>query len=108
MLANLNMHKMTSRADARRMIDGNGLTVSGLYQISGAVWLLAEQEQFSSPTKRRFMNFDGLSHDKTMGPLNTRTLTDVPRRARGLIPPFRKSKFIMENKPNKEYHKTYG
>ena len=43
----------------------------------------------------------------TLGPLNTRSLTDVRRRARELTPPARKGKFLTENKPNNKHHKMY-
>ena len=42
-----------------------------------------------------------------MGPLNTRSLTDVPRRATELIPPLQKGKFTAENKLNNKDHKLY-
>ena len=69
MLATLNMNTLTSRVDARRMMDGSGPTVSALYRISGVDWLLAEQEQFSSANALRFVDLDGLPQDNTMGPL---------------------------------------
>ena len=68
MLATLNMITLTNRADARRMMDGNCPTVSGLFRISGVDWLLAEQEQFSSSTALRFVDLDGLPQDNTMEP----------------------------------------
>ena len=60
MQATLNMNTLTSRANGRRMMDGNGPTVSGLYRISGVDWLLEEQDQFSSATALRFVDRDGL------------------------------------------------
>ena len=84
------MSTLTCRGDARRMIGGDGPTVSRLYRIPGVDWLLAEQEQFSSATTLRFVYLDGLPQDNTFGPLNTRSLTDVRRRARELTPPARK------------------
>ena len=107
MLATLNMNTLTSRVDARRMMDASGPTVSGLYRISGVDWLLAEQGQFSSATTLRFVDLDGLPQDNTMGPLTTRSLTDVRRRARELVPPLRSGKFTTENRPNNEHHKMY-
>ena len=103
----LNMNTLTCREDARRMIDGDGPTVTRLYRISGEDWLLEEQEQFSSATTLRFMDLDGLPQDNTFGPLNTRSLRDIRRRARKLTPPVRKSKFLAENKPNNKHHKLY-
>ena len=96
-----------SRADATRMMDGNGPTVSGLYRISGVDWLLAEKDQFSSATALRFVDLDGLLQHNTISPLNTRSLKDVCRRARELIPSLRKGKFTMENKPHKKHHQMY-
>ena len=64
------------------MIGGDGPTVTRMYRIPGVDWLLAEQEQFSSATTLRFVDLDGLPQDNTFGPLNTRSLTDVRRRAR--------------------------
>ena len=49
----------------------------------------------------------GLPQDNTFGPLNTRSLTDVRRRARQLTPPARKGEFLTENKPNNKHHKMY-
>ena len=89
------------------MIGGDGPTVSGSYRIPGVDWLLVEQEQFSSATTLRFVDLDGLPQDNTFGPLNTRSLTDVRRRARELTPPARKGKFLAENKPKNKHHKMY-
>ena len=112
MSAKLNMNTLTCREDARKMIGGEGPTVSRLYRISGVDWLLAGQEQFSSATTLRYVDLNGLPQDNTFGPLNTRSLTDVSRRrrARELTPPARKSKkgkFLAENKPNNKHHKMY-
>ena len=101
------MNTLTWREDARKMIDGEGLTVSRLYRIPGLDWLLAGQEQFSSATTLRYVDLNGLPQDNTFGPLNTRSLTDVRRRARELTPPARKGKFLAENKPNNKHHKMY-
>ena len=107
MSARLNMNTLACREDARRMIGGDGPTVTSLYRIPGVDWLLVEQEQFSSATTLRFVDLDGLPQDNTFGPLNTRSLTDVRRRARELTPPARKGKFLAENKPNNKHHKMY-
>ena len=93
MSARLNMNTLTCREDARRMIGGDGPTVTRLYRIPGVDWLLAEQEQFSSATTLRFVDLDGLPQGNTFGPLNTRSLTDRRRRARELTPPARKANF---------------
>ena len=106
MSAKLNMNTLTCREDARKMIGGEGPTVSRLYRIPGVDWLLAKQEQFSSATTPRYV-LNGLPQDNTFGPLNTRSLTDVRRRARELTPPARKGKFLAENKPNNKHHKMY-
>ena len=90
-----------------RMIGGESPTVSRLYRISGVVWLLAEQEQFSSTIMLRHADLNGLPQDNTFGPLNTRSLTDVRQRARELTPPARRGKFQVENKPNNKHHKMY-
>ena len=82
MSAKLNMNTLTCREDARKKIGGEGPTVSRLYRIPRADWLLAEQEQFSSATTLRYVDLNGLPQDITFGPLNTRSLTDVRRRAR--------------------------
>ena len=79
----------------------------GIVSDIGVDWLLAEQEQFSSVTTLRFVDLDGLPQDNTMGPPNTRSLTDIRRRARGLIPPLQKGKFTTKNKPNNKHHKMY-
>ena len=107
MSSKLNMYTLSCREDARRMIGEDGLTVTRLYRIPGVDWLLAEQEQFSSATTLRFVDLDGLPQDNTFGPLSTRSLTDVRRRARELTPPARKGKFLAENKSNNKHHKMY-
>ena len=84
---------------------GDGPTVSGLYRIPGVDWLLARQEEFSCATTLRFVDLDGLSQDNTFGPLNTRSLKEVRRRARELTPPSQRGKFLRENKPNNKHHK---
>ena len=94
------------------MIVGEGPTVSRLYRLPGVDWLVAGQlvagqEQFSSATTLRYVDLNGLPQDNTLGPLNTRSLTDVRRRARELTPPARKVKFLAENKPNNKHHKVY-
>ena len=101
------MNTLTCREDARKMIGGEGPKVSGLYGIPSLDCLLAEQEQFSSTTTLRYVDLNGLPQDNTFGPLNTRSLTDVHRRARELTPPARKGKFLAENKPNNKHHKIY-
>ena len=75
----MNTITLTCRSDARRMMKGNGPTVSGLYRISGLDWLLAEREQLSFATTLRFVDLFGLPQDSTMGPLNTRSRTDFRR-----------------------------
>ena len=100
MSAKLNMNTLTCREDAMRMTGGEGPTVSRLYRIPGVDWLLAEQEKFSSSTSLRHVDLNGLPHDNTFGPLNTRSLTDVRDRTRERTPPARKGKFQTENKPN--------
>ena len=107
MSARLNMNTLTCREEARRMIGGDGPTVRRLYRIPGVDWLLAEQEQFSSATTLRFVDLDGMPQDNTFGPFNTRSLTNVRRRARESLPPARKGKFLTENKPNNKHHKMY-
>ena len=68
MIANLNMNTLTCRADARKIMGGEGPTVSGIYRISGVDWLLAEQEQLSLATTLRFVDLDGLPQDNTLDP----------------------------------------
>ena len=107
MSTKFNMNTLTCREDAMRMIGGEGPTVSRLYRIPGVDWLLAEQEQFSSTTTLQLADLNGLPQDNTFGPLNTRSLTDVRRRARELTPPARKGKFQTDSKPNNKHHKMY-
>ena len=88
MSAKLNMNTLTCREDAMRMTGGESPTVSRLYRIPGVDWLLAEQEKFSSSTSLRHVDLNGLPHDNTFGPLNTRSLTDVrdrPGKGRHLL-----------------------
>ena len=107
MSAKLNMNTLTCREDARKMIGGEGPTVSRLYRKPGVDWLLAGQEQFSWATTLRYVDLNGLTQDNTFGSLNTRSLTDVRRRARELTLPARKGKFLAENKPNNKHRKMY-
>ena len=107
MSAKMSLNTLTCREDARKMIDVEGPTVSRLYRIPGVDWLLAGQEQFSSATTLRYVDLNGLPQDNTFGSLNTRSLTDVRRRARELTPPARKGKFLAENKPNNKHHKMF-
>ena len=86
---------------------GDGPTLSGLYRIPGVDWLLVEHEQFRSATTLRLVDLDGLPQDKNFGPLNTRLLTDVRRRARELTPRSQRGKFLTENKRNNKHHKMY-
>ena len=83
------------------------VTVLGLYRIPGMDWFLAEQEQFSSATTLRYVNLSGSHQDNIFGPLISRSLTDVRRRAREVTPPAQKCKFLAENKPNNKHHKMY-
>ena len=73
-LASLNKNTLTCRSDARKMMNGDGPMLSGLYRIPGVEWLLAEQEQFSSATTLSFVELYGLPQDNTFGPLITRSL----------------------------------
>ena len=73
MSAKLNMSILTCREDARKMISGEGPTVSRLYRIPGLDWLVAGKEQFSSTTTLRYVDLNGLPQDNTLGPLNTRS-----------------------------------
>ena len=82
------MNTFACRADAKKMMGGDGPTMSGLYRIP-------------------FVDLDGLPQDYTFGPLNTLALTDVHRRARELTPPSRRGKFLTEIKPNNKHHKMY-
>ena len=107
MSAKLNMNTLTCREDAMRMTGGESPTVSRLYRIPGVDWLLAEQEKFSSSTSLRHVDLNGLPHDNTFGPLNTRSLTDVRDRTGERTPPARKGKFQTENKLNNKHHKMY-
>ena len=99
MSAKLNMNTLTCREVAMRMTGGESPTVSRLYRIPGVDWLLAEQEKFSSSTSLRHVDLDGLPHDNTFGPLNTRSLTDVRDRTRERTPPARKGNSRQRTSP---------
>ena len=62
------MNTLWCREDARRMIGGDGPTVTRFYRIPGVDWLFAEQEQFSSATTLRFVDLDGLLRTIPLGP----------------------------------------
>ena len=63
--------------DARRILNGARLSVSGLYSITGVDWLIAAGMNFSSTTDLRFADLEGLPSNNTMGPVNARPLQDV-------------------------------
>ena len=94
MAIKLSMKTLTCRADAKRMLNGFDPTVSGLYRIAGVDWLLAEKDQFSSATTFQLVDLEeGLPGDNTIGPLNTRSLTDVRHQVREKAPPNRRKNF---------------
>ena len=105
MAIKLSMKTLTCRADARRMLNGVDPTVSGLYRLAGVDWLLAEEEKFSSATTLQLVDLEGLPGDNTMGPLTTRSLTDVRHRVRERAPLNRRGKFLVKNRPNNRHHK---
>ena len=94
----LNMNTLTSRADATRMMDGNGPTMSGgldigrarsvqlrhSAQVCGSRWVASAQYY-----------------------LTPKYTIPVCRRARELIPSLRKGKLTTENKPHKKHHQMY-
>ena len=93
------MKKLTRHADAKKKLNGHDPTVSGLYRIAGVNWLLAEEEQFSCTTTLRLVDLEGLPRDNTMGPLNTKSLTDARHQVRKRAQPNPIGNFLVENKP---------
>ena len=87
------------------MLNGHEPTIVYLYRIAGVDWLLAEEEQFSSATTLRLADLESLPRDNTVGPLNTRSLTDVRQQVRERAPPNRRGKFLVETKPKNKHHK---
>ena len=55
----------------------------------------AGEEQISSATTLRLVDWEGLHRDNTMGPLNTRSLTDVRRQVRERATPSREGKILV-------------
>ena len=102
-----NLKTLTCQADAKKKLNGQDPTVFGLYRIAGVDWLLAEEEQFSSITTLRLVDLKGLPRDNTMGPLSTRSLTDIRHQVRQRVSPNRKGNFLVENKPNNRHQKIY-
>ena len=105
MAIQLNMKKLTCHADARKMLNGHDCTVSNMHRIAGVDWLLADEEQFSSATTLRLADLEGLPRKNTVGPMNTRSLTDSCQQVREKSPPNRRGKFLVEIKPNNKHHK---
>ena len=105
MAIELSMKTLTCRADARRMLNGVDPTVSGRDRIAGVDWLLAEEKQFSSATTLQLVELEGLPGDNTIGPMNTRSLTDVRYQVRERAPPKSRGNFLVENRPNNGHHK---
>ena len=87
------------------MLNGIDPTVSGLHRIAGVDWLFCEEEQFSSSTTLQLVDLEGLPGDNTVGPLNTRSMTDIRHQVRERAPPNRRGKFLVENRPNNRHHK---
>ena len=96
---------LTCHVDVKKMLPGHDPTVSVLYRRAGLDCLLAEEEQFSSATTLRLVDPEGLPRDKTMGPLNTRSLTNVRHHVRERGSPNRKGVFLVENKPTTDITK---
>ena len=103
----LNTKVLACWSDARRMMNVSGPTVSVFYGISDQDWLLADQEQFSSATTLRRMDFDRLLQGNINVPQNTRSSMRLSRKAREITPPLQKSKSMVEHKPNNKHHKMY-
>ena len=76
-LMKLDLQRLSFAVDARRMLNGARLSVSGLYSITGVDWLIAAGINFSSTTALRFADLEGLPSNNTMGSVNTRPLQDV-------------------------------
>ena len=76
-LMKLDLQKVSFAVDARRMLTGARLSLSGLYSITGVDWLIATAINFSSTTALRFADLEGLPSNHTMGPVNARPLKDV-------------------------------
>ena len=76
-LMKLNLQTVSFAADAKKMLNGARLSVSGLYSITGVDWLIAAGINFSSTTAWRFADLEGLPPNNTMGPVNARPLQDV-------------------------------
>ena len=76
-LMKLDLQKVSFAVDARRMLTGARLSLSGLYSITGVDWLIATGINFSSTTALRFADLEGLPSNNTMGPVNARPLKDV-------------------------------
>ena len=70
-LMKLNLQTVSFAADAKRMLNGARLSVSGLYSITGVDWLIAAGINFSSTTALRFAvaDLEGLPSNNTMGPV---------------------------------------
>ena len=78
-LMKLDLQMVSFIEDARRMLNGATLSVSGLYSITGVDWLIAASINFSSTTALRFADLEGLPSNNTMGPVNARPSQDVQR-----------------------------
>ena len=76
-LMKLYLQRVSFIEDARSMLNGATLSVSGLCSITGVDWLIAASINFSSTTALRFAELEGLPSNNTMGPVNARPLQDV-------------------------------
>ena len=64
----LNLQTVSFAADTMRILNGARLSVSGLYLITGADWLIAAGINFSSTSA----DLEGIPSNITMGPVNAR------------------------------------
>ena len=71
------LQKVSFAVDARRMLNGASLSVSGMYSITGVDYLIAAGINFSSTAALRFADLEGLPSNNTMGPVNAEPLQDV-------------------------------
>ena len=103
----MNLQTVSFAADAMRMLNGAGLSVNGLYSITGVDWLIAAGINFSSTTASRFADLEGLPSNNTMGPVNTRPLEDAKLNHNEINREERPGRFLTTRAPIGQHVKMF-
>ena len=106
-LMKLDLQKASFAVDARRMLNGARILVSGLYSITGVDWLKAAGINFSSTTALRFADLEGLPSNDTMRLVNARPLRGVRLNHDGGNRKERPGRFLTTRVPIAQHVKIF-